>query len=63
MVTFIKARTLLKNSSTGKTIKKGAEEILEEMVKVSHPFSAFWRWQFLNDSFLRKNYPHLKNGF
>ncbi|WP_019612769.1 HNH endonuclease [Psychromonas ossibalaenae] len=63
MVTFVTARSLLKKPSTGKTIKNGAKEVIEAMLDVKHPFSAFWRWQYLHDSFLNQAYPELENGF
>lgn len=63
MVTFVTSRSLLKKPSTGKTIRNGAKEVIEAMLDVSHPFSAFWRWQYLHDSFLMQTYPELENGF
>ena len=33
------------------------KEGIEAMLGVKHPFSAFWRWQYLNDSFLKQKYP------
>jgi uncharacterized protein (TIGR02646 family) len=63
LVTFITARSLLKKPSTGKSIKNNAEEIIEAMLDDSHPFCAFWRWQYLHDSFLVANYPNLEIAF
>jgi uncharacterized protein (TIGR02646 family) len=63
MVTFINSRYLLKNPSTGKTLKNEAKEVIEVMLDVKHPFSSFWRWQYLDDNFLTTNYPELENGF
>lgn len=63
MCTFINARRLLKNPSTGKTIRQDALETIEAMLKAKHPFSAFWRWQYLDDNFLTTNYPELGSTF
>jgi len=63
MITFVNSRYLLKNPSTGKTIRNDAKEVIEAMLDVKHPFSSFWRWQYLHDSFLTENYPDLENGF
>ncbi|QWL72376.1 HNH endonuclease [Aeromonas hydrophila] len=63
MCTFINARRLLKNPSTGKSIRQDALETIEAMLDVRHPFSAFWRWQYLDDSFLTTNYPELGHLF
>ncbi|WP_271270245.1 HNH endonuclease [Aliamphritea hakodatensis] len=57
------ARQVLRNKSSGKTAKKEAEEIIESMMDVKHPFSIFWRYFYINDSFLVKNYPYLRSGF
>ncbi|MFT4927363.1 MAG: hypothetical protein ACI8WB_003470 [Phenylobacterium sp.] len=63
MVTFVTTRALLKKPSIGKTIRNDAKEVIEAMLDVSHPFSAFWRWQYLHDSFLKEAYPELESGF
>jgi uncharacterized protein (TIGR02646 family) len=63
LVEFMTARSLLKKSTSGKTIREGAKEVIEEMVSTKHPFSTFWRWQYLNDNFLKTNYPELELGF
>jgi len=63
MVAFITNRALLKKTSTGRTIKRDAKEGIEAMLETKHPFSAFWRWQYLNDSFLTQTYPELEEGF
>jgi len=63
MCTFINARRLLKNPSTGRTNKRDALETIEAMLEASHPFSAFWRWQYLDDTYLTTNYPALGNSF
>ena len=63
MCTFINARRLLKNPSTGNTIRQDALETIEAMLKAKHPFSAFWRWQYLDDNFLTANYPELGSTF
>ena len=63
LATFIEARMLLRSPSTGKTIKIGAKETIEAMLTVEHPFSCFWRWQYLNDRFLTESHPDLEIGF
>ncbi|WP_429101894.1 HNH endonuclease [Aeromonas veronii] len=63
MCIFINARRDLKDPSAGRTVKQNALETIEAMLNSSHPFSAFWRWQYLDDSFLTKNYPHLGTLF
>ena len=63
LFTFMSARRLLKSPSVGRSKKLEAKEAIEAMLDVSHPFSAFWRWQYLDDSFLREQYPELENGF
>ena len=60
---FMTARQELRKPSTGKSKKQDAVETIEAMLDVKHPFSAFWRWQYLDDSFLTENYPQLKSGF
>lgn len=60
---FIQALGILRNKSSGKTKKKEAEETIEAMLAVEHPFSIFWRWQYLREDFLIENYPHLRIGF
>ncbi|MFM4750182.1 hypothetical protein ACEUDE_20790 [Aeromonas veronii] len=59
MCCFINARRDLKNPSAGRTVKQNALETIEVMLNSRHPFSAFWRWQYLDDSFLTTNYPEL----
>ena len=63
MCTFINARRLLKNPSTGRSNKQDALETIEAMLDVAHPFCAFWRWQYLDDTYLTTNYPALGNIF
>jgi hypothetical protein len=63
MCTFINARRLLKNPSTGRSNKQDALETIEAMLYVAHPFCAFWRWQYLDDTYLTTNYPALGNIF
>lgn len=63
MYTFMTARSLLKNKSTGDSIKSEALETISAMLDVKHPFSAFWRWSYLGDQFLLKKYPQLEDGF
>lgn len=57
------ARQILRKKKSGRTAKKAAEETIEAMLDVEHPFSIFWRYYYLNDSFLTEHYPHLKIGF
>lgn len=56
-------RKILRDKKSGRTMKQGAEETIEAMLKVEHPFSIFWRYYYLNDSFLIEHYPHLRVGF
>ncbi|XDF77917.1 HNH endonuclease [Aliivibrio fischeri] len=63
MIAFMTARNLLKKPSTGRSIKEGAIETIEAMLSVEHPFSTFWRWQYLHDSFLTARYPELEELF
>lgn len=62
LLTFMNARSLLRRPSVGATKKNDAKEVLEAMMNVEHPFSAFWRWQYLDDSFLTSNYPELNTA-
>ncbi|WP_339605548.1 hypothetical protein [Vibrio sp. B1-2] len=39
------------------------EETFEAMLNVEYPFSIFWRYYYLNDSFLVGKYPQLRVGF
>ncbi|MEH6496134.1 MAG: HNH endonuclease [Pseudomonas marincola] len=52
---LIVARQVLRRKKSGKSVKAGAEETIEAMLEVRHPFSIFWRNFFLNDSFLMSN--------
>lgn len=63
MCSFINARRDLKNPSAGRTVKQNVLETIEVMLNSRHPFSAFWRWQYLDDSFLTTNYPELGTLF
>ncbi|EAP93722.1 hypothetical protein V12B01_21741 [Vibrio splendidus 12B01] len=63
MCTFINARRLLKKPSTGRSNRQDALETIEAMLDVKHPFSAFWRWQYLDDNFLTTEYPELGSAF
>lgn len=60
---FLKARIELTMKSNGKTIKLNAKETIEAMLEEKHPFSACWRRQYLDDSFLTTEYPELRVGF
>ncbi|KIF51029.1 HNH endonuclease [Vibrio owensii] len=57
------ARQVLRNKSSGRTAKQEAEETFEAMLNVKHPFSIFWRYYYLNDSYLVDNHPQLRVGF
>ncbi|WP_062570600.1 HNH endonuclease [Pseudoalteromonas arabiensis] len=61
LIVFIQTRGLLKNPSTSEEREKEALGVLEKMMRPKHPFSAFWRWQYLGDSFLVDEYPELLN--
>lgn len=56
---FWEARKLLRDPSVGPTKKNDAKEVIEAMMQATHPFSAFWRWQYLGNSFLTNNYPEI----
>ncbi|MDC3189117.1 HNH endonuclease [Pseudoalteromonas elyakovii] len=60
MFTFIQARKLLKNPSTPDERVSEALGVIEKMMMPKHPFSAFWRWQYLGDSFLLEEYSELR---
>ncbi|ELB2829349.1 HNH endonuclease [Vibrio alginolyticus] len=57
------ARQVLRKKKSGRSDKKRAEETIEAMLDVEHPFSTFWRYYYLNDSFLTKHYSQLRIGF
>jgi uncharacterized protein (TIGR02646 family) len=50
--TFIKYRMILKNKDSLPSDKEKAVEHLKNMAEVSYPFSIFWKWHILSDSFL-----------
>lgn len=60
---LLNARQMLRKKRTGRTDKQKAEETFEAMLDVKFPFSIFWRYYYLNDSFLMQNYPQLRVGF
>lgn len=60
---LLNARQVLRKKGGGRTEKKNAEEIIEVMLDVEYPFSIFWRYYYLNDSFLVQHYPQLRVGF
>ncbi|MEZ8108920.1 HNH endonuclease [Vibrio splendidus] len=60
---LLNARRVLRKKGTGRTEKTNAEEIIEVMLDVEYPFSIFWRYYYLNDSFLMEKYPQLRVGF
>jgi uncharacterized protein (TIGR02646 family) len=49
---FLEYRYTLKNKESTSSAKQHAKESIEAMLKVSFPFSVFWRWHLLSDSFL-----------
>ncbi|HHX8585405.1 TPA: HNH endonuclease [Vibrio diabolicus] len=57
------ARQVLRKKKSGRSDKKRAEETIEAMLDVKHPFSIFWRYYYLNDSFLTEHYSQLRVGF
>ena len=60
---LLNARQVLRKKGAGRTEKKNAEEIIEVMLDVEYPFSIFWRYFYLNDSFLMQHYPQLRVRF
>ena len=50
---FLSYRFTLKDKRSGKTEKDIAKERLLAMLDIKFPFSVFWRWHVLDDSFLR----------
>ncbi|EGQ8125714.1 HNH endonuclease [Vibrio parahaemolyticus] len=60
---LLNARQVLRNKRTGRTDRQKAEEIFEAMLDVKYPFSIFWRYYYLNDPFLIRDYPQLRVGF
>ena len=50
---FLKYRGILRNKRSTDDQKKHAKGRIEAMLKVSFPFSVFWRWHLLSDSFLK----------
>lgn len=57
------ARKILKIKKSAAMDKQRSEQIIAEMLKVTHPFSIFWRNYYLNDAFLIEHYPQLKIDF
>jgi hypothetical protein len=49
---FIDHRRILKNRSSSEAEKEKAKELLTKMQHVSYPFSVFWKWHILSDTFL-----------
>lgn len=60
---LLAARRLLRIKKTAKSDKQRAEQIIAEMLNIKHPFSIFWRYYYLGDGFLMKEYPQLRIGF
>lgn len=57
------ARRVLRTKKSGREEKKKAEETIEAMLDIEHPFSIFWQYYYLSDSFLIEHYPNLRVGF
>jgi uncharacterized protein (TIGR02646 family) len=49
---FIGSRRILKNRDSSQSEKDRAKEHLIRMQDISYPFSVFWKWHILSDSFL-----------
>lgn len=49
---LLNQRLILKNKKSTDTEKQNAKEKIAVMLKTSFPFSVFWRWHVLSDSFL-----------
>jgi hypothetical protein len=49
---FIEHRRTLKNRDSLQSEKDRAKERLKNMIDVSYPFSAFWKWHIKNDTFM-----------
>lgn len=60
---LLNARRTLRNKKSPRMDKLRAEQTLSEMLDMKHPFSIFWRYYYLGDSFLINTYPHLRVGF
>jgi len=56
---YLQQRKIIKLKKSTPSQNAEAEAILKQMLKVSYPFSVFWRWQFLNDNFLKAKLPDL----
>jgi hypothetical protein len=50
---FIADRRILKSLDSSQAEKDRAREHLIQMQDVSYPFSVFWKWHILSDSFLK----------
>ena len=51
---YLSYRVSLRDKRTSDEEKAHAKGRLKSMLKVSFPFSVFWRWHLLSDSFLKK---------
>jgi uncharacterized protein (TIGR02646 family) len=56
-------RSILRKKKSPADHKKDAEQTIQAMLDVTHPFAIFWRWYYLSDNFLTQKYPHLRVGF
>jgi hypothetical protein len=54
---FIDYRRTLKNRDSVPSEKENAKERLKNMADDSYPFSVFWKWHILSDSFLTQQFP------
>ncbi|WP_318458365.1 HNH endonuclease [Photobacterium leiognathi] len=57
------ARQTLRKKKSAAMDKQRAEQVIAAMLDIQHPFSIFWRYYYLNDSFLMEKHPELRVGF
>lgn len=60
---LLNARRVLRNKKSPEVDKIRAEQTISAMLTVKHPFSIFWRYYYLGDTFLVNTYSHLRVGF
>ncbi len=60
---LLNARRVLRNKKSPEVDKIRAEQTISAMLTVKHPFSIFWRYYYLGDTFLVNTYAHLRVGF
>lgn len=51
---FLELRRILRNKRSSEEQKETAKGEMVAMLKISYPFSVFWRWHTLNDTLLLK---------